>query len=94
MCNLKYAFAVRCDEVETDAAGNPSLLRVSIVDTDDKVKGNLTWVPANSSHVCEVRLYNHLFSVEEPDDNWEAQLNAESEIVKVEARVDPSVSSK
>lgn len=93
VCNLKYAFAVRCDHVETDEAGVPLRLHVSIVETDEKVKGNITWVPANRAPKCEVRLYNHLFTVEEPDENWEAQLNPESEVVKREARVDPSISS-
>ena len=38
-CNLKYAFPVRCDGVDTDATGNPTLLHVSIIPADDSIKG-------------------------------------------------------
>jgi glutaminyl-tRNA synthetase len=40
----------------------------------------------------EVRLYNPLFTVEEPtDEGWEAELNAESEVVVAGALADPSL---
>ena len=40
----------------------------------------------------KVRMYSHLFTVEEPTDaGWEAELNPESEIVCLNARVDPSL---
>ena len=40
----------------------------------------------------KVRVYSHLFTVEEPSDaGWEAELNPESETVCLTARVDPSL---
>ena len=40
----------------------------------------------------QVRVYSHLFTVEEPSDaGWEAELNPESETVCLTARVDPSI---
>ena len=42
--------------------------------------------------IMKVRVYSHLFTVEEPSDaGWEAELNPESETVCLTARVDPSL---
>jgi hypothetical protein len=65
----------------------------SYVATDDsnKPKGSIQWVPASSAVSAEVRWYNHLFTTEEPnDDTWEAELNADSEIVMKSALVSTS----
>jgi hypothetical protein len=40
----------------------------------DMFVGNITWVPAASGLACEVRLYGHLFTVPNPDEEWEAQV--------------------
>merc|ERR1712157_412252 len=45
----------------------------------------------NTSIRCEVRLYDHLFTVPEPTDRWEEELNPNSEILHTNALVDPSV---
>lgn len=91
---LKYAFRIRCDHVEVDADGKPTLLHCSIInDADLKVKGTIQWVPASSAIPAEVRMYNHLFLTEEPsDENWEKELNPVSEVV-VSAMIDPSLST-
>jgi len=40
----------------------------------------------------EARLYSHLFSCEDPpDDDWESALNPDSEVVKTNALMDPSI---
>lgn len=45
--------------------------------------GAITWVSATQGVPAEVRLYNHLFTVEAPgDDSWEAELNPASLEVK------------
>lgn len=93
---LKYAFRVRCESFETDAAGEVVLLRVvALPDSElpeDKPKGSIQWVPASTAVPVEARIYNPLFTVEEPTDlGWEAELNAESEIVNTQALVDPSL---
>jgi len=95
---LKYAFRVRCESVETNAAGEVVLVRVvALPDSElaeDKPKGSIQWVPASSAVPIEARIYNPLFTVEEPTDaGWEAELNPESEIVNTGALVDPSLLS-
>ena len=72
---LKYACIVRCDEVVKDAAGAVIELRCTAdlstrsggPNSDKKVKGTIHWVSAALSAEAEVRLYDRLFSVAEPD---------------------------
>ncbi|HEX7769368.1 MAG TPA: glutamine--tRNA ligase/YqeY domain fusion protein [Dokdonella sp.] len=67
---------VRCDEVAKDADGNVAELRCTLdPDTragrpgaDRKVKGTIHWVSARHAVEAEVRLYDRLFSVPDPDD--------------------------
>src|SRR6267142_1773923 len=72
---LKYAYIIKCDEVVKDAAGNLVELRCS-ADLDSKtggptsarkVKGTIHWVSAAHAIDAEVRLYDRLFTVPEPD---------------------------
>jgi glutaminyl-tRNA synthetase len=72
---LKYAYIIRCDEVVKDDAGNIVELRCT-VDLDSKsggptagrkVKGTIHWVSASHAIDAEVRLYDRLFTVPEPD---------------------------
>jgi glutaminyl-tRNA synthetase len=72
---LKYAFIIRCDEVVKNAAGEIVELRCS-ADLDSrtggptagrKVKGTIHWVSAPHAFDAEVRLYDRLFTVPEPD---------------------------
>lgn len=50
----------------------------------------LSWVPSDA-FAAEIRVYNNLFTVGEPSDLWEDELNPESEILYLKALVDPSV---
>jgi glutaminyl-tRNA synthetase len=63
---------------------------VDISDNRIKPKSYITWVPQDGIP-CEVRVYNHLFTVPEPSDRWEEELNPNSEIIYPNALVDPSV---
>ncbi len=72
---LKYAYIIKCDEVVKDVAGNVIELRCT-VDLDSKsggptagrkVKGTIHWVSAAHAIDAEVRLYDRLFTVPEPD---------------------------
>jgi glutaminyl-tRNA synthetase len=72
---LKYAFIIKCDEVIKNAAGEITELRCT-ADLDSKsggatagrkVKGTIHWVSAAHAIDVEVRLYDRLFTVEEPD---------------------------
>ena len=72
---LKYACIIRCDEVVKDAAGAVTELRCTAdlttrtgqPNADRKVKGTIHWVSASESIKAEVRLYDRLFDVPEPD---------------------------
>jgi len=96
LVGLKYAFRIHCDDVETNESGEPILLRCSALSESDRPgespKGSIHWVPSSTVVNVEARMYNHLFTVEEPADaEWESLLNAESEVVLQNALVDPSI---
>ncbi|MHB0986447.1 MAG: glutamine--tRNA ligase/YqeY domain fusion protein [Sulfuricella sp.] len=71
---LRYGYVIRCDEVIKDAVGQVVELRCSI-DPDTlgknplgrKVKGVIHWVSAGHALSAEIRLYDRLFTVAEPD---------------------------
>jgi glutaminyl-tRNA synthetase len=72
---LKYACIIACQEVVKDASGAVAELRCT-ADLDSrtggpnaarKVKGTIHWVSATHSFEAEVRLYDRLFTVEDPD---------------------------
>ena len=73
---LRYGCLVTCDEVVKDEAGEVVELRCSWDpnslggDAPDgrRVRGTLHWVPAEQSLPARVRLYDRLFSVENPMD--------------------------
>jgi len=72
---LRNAYLIRCEEVVKDAAGRVVELRCT-ADLDSKsggptagrkIKGTIHWVSAAHAVEAEVRLYDRLFTVEEPD---------------------------
>ena len=72
---LKYAFIIQCDEVVKDAGGQVSELRCTVdlesktggATSNRKIKGTIHWVSAPHAVDAEVRLYDRLFTVPEPD---------------------------
>ncbi|GAB3640209.1 glutamine--tRNA ligase/YqeY domain fusion protein [Spirosoma arcticum] len=74
MVRLKGAYIIKCDEVVKDDAGEITELRCTYVpesrsgsDTSGiNVKGTIHWVSVPHAIEAEVRLYNRLFSVENP----------------------------
>ena len=90
---LKYAYIIKCDEVVKDDAGNVVELRCTAdlesksggPTSNRKVKGTIHWVSAAHAIDAEVRLYDRLFTVPEPDadGDFKAHLNPKSlEIVQ------------
>jgi glutaminyl-tRNA synthetase len=82
-----------CDEVvKGDVDESIKCLKCRLDTTEGRPKPQtyISWVPSNGIK-CEVRVYNNLFSVPEPSDLWEEELNPESEIVYSNAILDPSV---
>ena len=96
MVYLRYGMRILCESHELDEKGQPVLLRCRCVPEDEKPeekpKGMIQFVPEISAVSIEARLYNPLFTVEEPgDEEWEKELNPESEIVCSGALVDSSI---
>ena len=97
---LKYAYIIKCDEVVKDAAGNVAELRCTAdlgsktggPTAGRKVKGTLHWVSAAHAVEAEVRLYDRLFTVPEPDaeGDFKRHLNPHS-LEVVTARLEPSL---
>ncbi len=102
---LRYAYLIRCEEVIYDSAGQPIELRCTY-DPESKgggssdgrkVKGVIHWVSAPHAIEAELRLYDTLFTRENPDDVEEGKtftdyLNPDS-MVAVRALIEPSLAS-
>ena len=74
---FKSAYFIKCNSYDTDENGNVTCLHCTY-DPESrggnspdgrKVKGTIHWVNANDCKQCEVRLYDRLFSTEEPGKN-------------------------
>jgi glutaminyl-tRNA synthetase len=97
---LKYAYIIKCDQVLKDAAGNVVELRCTAdlgsktggPTAGRKVKGTLHWVSASHAVEAEVRLYDRLFTVPEPDagGDFKKYLNPHS-LEAVTAKCEPSL---
>ena len=100
---LRFGYIIKCEEVVKDAAGKIVELRCTYdVDTksggtsDRKVKGTIQWVSAAQALSCEVRLYDRLFTLADPDYVPEGQdflsaLNPDSLVIIPDAKVEPGV---
>ena len=84
MVGLRYYSRIFCTSADVDANGKPTVVYCNFVDDRDttKPKVYIQWVGAADAVEVELRKYNNLFLVEEPTDDWEAQLNPNSEEVK------------
>jgi hypothetical protein len=61
-------------------------------ESTEKPKSTVQWVPSHFNVPAVVRLYDHLFMMEDPPDaDWEKALNPSSLLVKESALVDPSL---
>jgi glutaminyl-tRNA synthetase len=97
---LKYAYIIKCEEAIKDAAGVVIELRCTAdfeskrggATANRKVKGTIHWVSAPHAIEAEVRLYDRLFTVPEPDaaGDFKRFLNPHSLDV-VMARCEPSL---
>jgi glutaminyl-tRNA synthetase len=103
---LRHGPVIRCDEVVRDEAGRIAELRCSWAPESLEggppdhwdVGGAIQWVDASRSLECEVRLYDRLFTVDDPDaaaaeegKEFTAYLNPRSLEVVQGARIEPSV---
>ena len=102
---LRYAYIIKCDEVIKDELGEVKELRCSYdVETksgsgksDKKVKGTIHWVSVKDAVDAEVRLYDRLFSVENPEADKEKDfthfINPDSLEVIKNAKLEPNLKS-
>ena len=94
---LRSAGIIKCDEVIKDADGNVTELHCTFdPDHSRKVKGTIHWVSAASAINAEVRMYDHLFGVENPDDapaggTFLDNINPHSLEVLTTAQLEPSL---
>ena len=100
---LRYAYFIKCVDVVKDEEGNVIEIHCTY-DPDTKggnapdgrkVKGTIHWVSASESIDAEVRLYDRLFSKENPDSEKDFlnALNPESCITHLNAKLEPSLES-
>jgi len=98
---LRYACVIRCDEVVKDESGRVVELRCSRVpaseaDEGAKSMGTIHWVSAPDALDAEVRLYDRLFRVPDPEDVPEGgdlrdNLNPDSVVIVRGCKLEPSV---
>ena len=102
---LMHAYYVKCERIVKDEKTGEVLQVHCTYDPETrggwsengrKVKGTLHWVSANHSLEAEVRLYNHLFLKENPDDveddkDFKSNLNPNSLETLTECQIEPSL---
>lgn len=98
---LKYAYVIKCEKVIKNPTGEVTELHCS-ADLDSKtggatagrkVKGTIHWVSAPHAIDAEMRLYDRLFTVEEPDGegrDFRQFLNPAS-LEAIKAKLEPSL---
>jgi glutaminyl-tRNA synthetase len=103
---LRYAYFITCLEVVKDVSGKVIELRCTYDpatrggDAPDgrKVQGTIHWVSAAHALDCEVRLYDRLFTVPDPDDapdgqDFRSSLNPASLVVVPGAKIEPGIAN-
>ncbi|MCH2212092.1 MAG: glutamine--tRNA ligase/YqeY domain fusion protein [Fuerstiella sp.] len=101
---LRYAYFIRCDKAIKDTDGNIIELHCTYdpetqggnAPDGRKVKATLHWVSALHAVEAEVRLYDHLFATEDPNDvgaseDWKSNLNRNSLQIVRNAKLEPSL---
>ncbi len=98
---LRYAYIIKCvGVVKDDKTGEIIELRCTYdpetksgsSQSSRKVKSTIHWVSASHAVDAEVRLYDRLFTVEEPTgDNWKEYINPRSLEVVTECKVEPAL---
>lgn len=103
---LKNAYIIRCERVVKDGTGkiielhcsyDPETKSSTGGENTRRVKGTLHWVSANHAVPAEIRLYDYLFTVDNPDDeedgqDFKSKLNPNSLIVLNNCMLEPSLS--
>ena len=98
---LRYGYFITCTDVIKDKTGEVVELRCTYdpetrggqAPDGRRVRGTIHWVSAEHAVDAEVRLYDHLFTSERPDDDddFMTTLNPESLETVPSAKVEPSL---
>jgi len=100
---LRYGYIIKCESLLKDDSGNITEIRCTYdphtlgkQPTDRKVKGVIHWVSAEHALDGEVRLYDRLFSVENPDkaeagQDFRSHINPDSLKVITHAKFEPAL---
>ena len=98
---LRFAYFVTCTDVLKDDAGNVTEIRCTYDpdsrggDSPDgrKVRGTIHWTSVAHAKTAEVRLYDHLFSEEEPgkEREWLEDLNPASLDIRKTCYLEPAL---
>lgn len=100
---LRYAYIIKCIDVKKDPISGEIIELHCTYDPETKsgsgqsqrkVKGTIHWVSASQSFDAEVRLYDRLFTVEDPSgDNWREYINPKSLEVLSNCKIEKSLSN-
>jgi len=103
---LRYAYFIKCTDVIKDESGEVIELRCTYdpetkggnAPDGRKVKGTIHWVSVEHATSAEVRLYDHLFVKEDPDDvegdaDWRSNLNPNSLETLPDCQLEPSLAA-
>ncbi|WLD14120.1 glutamine--tRNA ligase/YqeY domain fusion protein [Planctellipticum variicoloris] len=103
---LRYGYLMTCQEAVKDASGEIVELRCTYdpetrggnAPDGRKVKSTIHWVSASEAVTAEVRLYDHLFSVENvaeipEDQDWKTFLNPNSLVTVADAKLEPALAA-
>lgn len=98
---LRYAYIIKCENVVKDPATGEILEIHCTYDPETKsgagqslrkVKGTIHWVSASHALNVEVRLYDRLFTAENPNgDDWKSYINPKSLEVLSDCKVEPNL---
>ena len=102
MVRLKSAYIVRCESFKKDDAGNITEIHCTYIpesrshnDTSNiKVKGTIHWLNAHDAASAEVRLYERLFTVENPaaeEGDFKSYINPDSLQIIPNAFIEPNL---
>ena len=98
---LKNAYIIKCTGCKRDADGNvlevyaeyDPQTKSGMAESNRKVKGTIHWVSTSDAIDVDIRLYDRLFTVENPGDDKDQDfrdfLNPESLIVKTGCKAEP-----
>ncbi len=98
---LRYGYIIKCERIEKDANGKVTTLYCSYDPATKSgsggrnVKGNIHWVSCSEAVPLELRLYDRLFTLEDPDAaeaGYQSVLNPDS-LKVVSAYAEPAIAA-